>query len=1249
MALENPTQNREINGVRYQVRTELMEDYASVEPINGQNSHLLSCQDAEGDVQFVSLGTDREIYILSPASDTQSGWKAIPLNFPFEVECFAIGRERTGASVVLACGANSYLYWMSDEAWSSWQLLGKPFGNLDVSKLRAGYDSKGGLVFQALVSLGPDGPSQGVVSVDPRNHEIPWDYVSDWIDGVVWDFLPGTAAQGSIEDGTTVVELPTSGCYLSSHDNSRKDDNVAYFGDHEQRLRTFFSSSSESIFRIFGVPNKDYASDVFFLSEEGKASYLELDEDSGENLTDLSVSASGEALTYETLAVARSRRTTSEGSDVLVFFGLTKDGRLFHCARQVGGEGDIASAEPGWSSLVMIGDGLVVSANSLTVCQNGQGFARGFAVMEVGGLTSFLQDANGNWQFSPVTLPDLEGDAVSYPCYTTEVTVLDDQEQAVPGCLLNIAASDYQDVEINGKKTQIGPQKSFPCATNSSGRVTITSATASLGNANYRVTTSLVDDLDSALVISPSRYIQDTLCPIPDDPISGVEALEATLESATYTDQNGNEQPLLTSTTDLESVSNAIWHGMSLAQVSDGDLDLLQVQLARGGDRAGVQIRRDGRFATRIEPSKLRPQFWAIRFGDEGPKFQALDGPAGASAVINSFQVSPSNFSLSSLRLPSWGDLWRGLKSDISALDTIVVETVSSVESALGEVVSEVRATISVIVDGVLQVLEYVVDTVEQAFDMVEGVFEAIAVGFDKLHGWLATLFAWDDILSVHNAINDLFQTFFSETLPAQIVEAKENTDSFFNDLEAKINDAIQGVGEVGDESVNSTLQEARSDDPQVPGPSANWTENQVLNSGGGATKPSDDETDEDDLSPIEQFEQTALNDLKGFADTISSSLTTAIAQGKSIDNITPVQVFEIAGLTLAEDFTAGVQLALDAAFDISDFLVQQIGELGAKEWEIPVLTKVYKKLTGNPMTVFDVVALGIAMPTTPTLKILDTITGKDSIQLLGKYSSIQRLGVGKSSSKNASDLAESDSLDTSDLQAISYALGACYGFGQLLYSPFSTMRALGELESKVLDLFEAIIGGAGQAFSFPLLPGQLDGFSEEEILPTASVWSLNSTLWLFCDAFPAIVAYLPDSIKTTKPDPERQPLLGGSGAEEAEEEILSYITDVLNCAGGLILGVGYGVQTATELLPNSPYLKGEPTDVRLLDIGVKLAQNIFGVLPRFLAPLNWPPFEPYGKPTLGLLAFGGSAGTGGLSVIRTFESANNKNFHHVI
>lgn len=1245
--LESTTKNRSDGGIQFQVRSELMEDYASAQALDAQAPNLVSCQDKQGEIQLITVGTDKCLYNIFPASELQTGWGIRPLHAPFEIVHVAIGRDLAGNIMILACGSDGILYWKSDETWSSWQDLGKPFGQLNILHLKSGYSSSGNLLFQASV-FDPRSNQNGIISISPRNASMPWDYVSPWSSNIISGFLPGAGEQGEIEVSGQIESFPHSGAYASLTDPYGSGNKVFYFGEHEAIMRSFYSDPNVVITEIYGAAVEFGATEVFFLNSLGKASYLDKSKEIGENLVNLSTSALGEDLTFSSLAVSHSKTDASQKNGCLAFFALTTDGRLFHSSREVIVAGD--STTLGWSSLVEIAEGLAVGENNLTVSQNDQGIASCFASNDRGVIMRFLQDANGNWQTTPVTFPSLDSDVTPFPSYGTEITVLDDNEQAIPGHLLRITASDYQSVEINGTKVQIGPEKSYACPTNSAGRITIMAATAALANANYRISTNSSTDPASALIVSPSRYIQDHLCPNPGDQDSGPKDLQTTLKNAEYIDKNGEKQHLLSSNTDVTSLSNAIWHSMSLAKVAEDDTAQQEkIRVARLGDRAGVQITRSPEFGNRIEPRKISPQYWQISFDDSGPKFRYLDGSAGAASAIQGLtaqSLTAQDLSLSHFHKPAWGDLWRGLRYDISIIENVIVETISTVDSFAGEIANRVKATVQVVVNGISQILEYFVETVEEVFDMVEGIFETVAVGFDKLFTWLGKLFDWEYIISVHNQLNNQFATFFETTLPAQMAIAKGNVDRLFGDLQQKIADAKEGIGDVGNQPLNQTLDETRSDEPQIPGPSSNWAQNQVLNCDGGVISPRPKSQQPQNLSPIKQFEQDVFEDLKQFAEIITTSLQTAIAQGQSIENITPIQILEIAALTLAEDLTAGVKLAFDAAFDLVTFLVESIGELGSREWHIPVLSKLYKHLTGNPLTIFDAIALLMAVPAAPLLRGIELITGYGVVPLLEAHSErLRRLPTDRPDVKEGAE-----TVDQSQLKAISAAIGVCYGVGQVLYSPFAVIRTLGELESRVLDLIGALIGGAGQALSIPLLPGQIDeGGSEADILPTAAVWSTNTSLWLFCDAFPAVVAFLTEATGSSKIGTEQEPLLGNKAAAAAEGEVLSYITDVMNMAGGGLLAVGFAIQAAVQARPDSSYMKGAPPEVKATDLIAKTAQNFFGISPRLLAPLRWDVFLPYGQPILALIAYGGTAGAGALSIIRTAENVAANEFHHVI
>ena len=1254
---------QEVDGTQFQIRSELMENYTTVRAIDLQNATLLSCADKEGNIQLYSRGSD-DLYNIFPAPHLPGGWAQRPMYSPVDVAHFAVGRELGGAIITIVCGSDSHIYWKTDEPWSSWQDLGQPFGSLTVLKLRSGYDANGELLLHALTELEyPSTENQySVMRIYPRNTQQPWDYVSQYIEGKIWDFMPGSGLQGAVMIDGEQRDFPVAGAYVSISDQVQNDTNVRLFGDHQILMRELYQNTTNDMDTLAGVQNPRGYTELFGRDIEGNAYYFEQYEERGSNLVNLSMDYSENPVSFMEIGTGFSRTASEEDRQLLDFFGVSDEGTLYHARQQLplpdlDGSGDAPSQELDslpWSTLMPLGDDFMVGSQTLTVCQDGQGYSHCFAVTDTGRLVELTETSESVWQLAVITLPDLDKPAVSYSCYSSEITVLDDLGVPVPSRLLSVSASDYKNLEINGSTTQVGPNKAVQVATNSAGRITISSASIGLSTANFRIGDSVLSD--SALVVNPSRYVQDVLCPDPEDEVSGQAQLQETLQNATYVDENGNTQPLLGDVDDWNSVTASIWHGMSLGQVSDGD-DALSAQfVSKRGDQAGVYVSRDSGFGNRIDPSKVKKQFWHIRFTDNGPVFTELQNHEQAQQLRDALQArallhSPEFFSWHHSK-PEWGSLWHGIKHAADVLQELVVTTLTEVDTLVNEVVTRIETTVSVLIDGIETAIDYVVDSVEQAFDMVESVLASIGADFKKVFSWLGTmfdtLFSWHEIIELHNALNDMSSSFMGQQLPSTMENIRESVDDAFTQIQSQIATIEASVAaNGGDSTLGDAYDENVDNDDKAAGPSDNWVQNQILNSDGGEPMDSSNIVVED-ASPFQAFEQAVINDLGSATQEIIVNFNQAFAQGRSIGDLTPNEIVELVGLMIADDLLTVVNTTIDIAFDFSEFVVASTAQLSTERWHIPVLSKLYSDLTGSELSVNDLVMLAIAMPLNTTLK----ASGVDG-EILNTHATNMRIAneilspaqlFGRDTIDDATHQRLLDAgylqLDDERRQNLAFTLSLTYSIVTIFLGPMTFINKAWK-SSRVLNSISAAASMTSLMVSFPYWPSQpIKSYTPA----TCAVWALQLILTLVCNCLPAINSLRP---KVGTSD-EQAVLLSSRAGSTAASVGENYVFDVINFFGGAVLAIAYSGQTIVETLSDD-YMVGASNFERNTDLILKLLANALSTAQRMAAPLSWPVFAPGGEPALGLICVFSGFLSGGTGLVRAIEDKNNDNDINVI
>jgi hypothetical protein len=140
----------------------------------------------------------------------------------------AVGKTLAGTVIAVVSDASGNVYWKNDLPWNPWTPLGKPFSVCTVDVLRAGYDVTGELIFQAICTL-PD-ETQMVASISPLRTDLPWDYVSPFIYGRIYDCIPGATKAGT-------------GTFASCADELKNNTNITFYLNHQIATSALYSKS----------------------------------------------------------------------------------------------------------------------------------------------------------------------------------------------------------------------------------------------------------------------------------------------------------------------------------------------------------------------------------------------------------------------------------------------------------------------------------------------------------------------------------------------------------------------------------------------------------------------------------------------------------------------------------------------------------------------------------------------------------------------------------------------------------------------------------------------------------------------------------------------------------------------------------------------------------------------------------------------------------------------------------------------
>mgnify|MGYP003691524673 CR=1 FL=1 len=265
------------------------------------------------------------------------------------------------------------------------------------------------------------------------------------------------------------------------------------------------------------------------------------------------------------------------------------------------------------------------------------------------------------------------------------------------------------------------------------------------------------------------------------------------------------------------------------------------------------------------------------------------------------------------------------------------------------------------------QVFNWIVKTLREIGSFIQKIFDAIKVFFKDLFEFLAFLFDWDAIVETKNAFKD-FTNEAILSLKGEIENIKNFVDETLDKEIEKFSPDLVDIPDSLGKIDPSDASEKNTADPR-----SNW-----LNSKKGYLN------DSSQKSLKERIPTEFSSVLEKFFEEVKSILVKAgEGIGKKVETIVANFKRMIAGEVSFLDF---LKLLLNDLAGLSLFLVKQLMDLiftsltalvdvalvGLnKEWQIPLITELYKSITkSDEFTFLDVMCLFVAIPTTILYKI---------------------------------------------------------------------------------------------------------------------------------------------------------------------------------------------------------------------------------------------------------------------------------------
>lgn len=339
---------------------------------------------------------------------------------------------------------------------------------------------------------------------------------------------------------------------------------------------------------------------------------------------------------------------------------------------------------------------------------------------------------------------------------------------------------------------------------------------------------------------------------------------------------------------------------------------------------------------------------------------------------------------------------WHDLCNFPHDIDHAIKKAALAVTQMVVDVDNKIASVTMQLASGLSQVLKLVINTVHDVVSAIKCAFRYVERGVEEAIDWLKSLFDWHDILNTKNVIeasvNGLMLKLADVLNPASPNSVEALVNNAFSNTEAQItaafanaaqyfepNDSFQsttnsvpyppGATPIGTDPLNpSTLNQAQTSN----GTHTNYVQthtNNYANQGGtfpALTSGGSSNTD----NTLQSLTNTVTRntgsgtsyqtDHNNFMNTLESIFSSrqSFVDTIMLDLINAAQAVVLDTLKFADSMIQDLlSLAYDAIAGFTDMLNKGI--------DIPVISWIWKEISGHSLTMLDLFSLGLAVPAT--------------------------------------------------------------------------------------------------------------------------------------------------------------------------------------------------------------------------------------------------------------------------------------------
>ena len=595
--------------------------------------------------------------------------------------------------------------------------------------------------------------------------------------------------------------------------------------------------------------------------------------------------------------------------------------------------------------------------------------------------------------------------------YQTHLTVVDTSHVPVPNLEVKLyvdQATAAVPLTVQGQVTTV-PPSGLMVTTDATGKITVVSEASQLTTAALRIWAPFMDNSERMVVHPDHEFHQRVMTAHAD----AADTDPAKVNLVTAQDYNGN--PYFT---DQEKSRNAPQQTASAVQQlghavgvgtpgpPPGRLGAGAAKYVTYADTGGLRYYPADTIAQRPLPPPAAAFALHIARAADGSLAQNVLSLHEAGAVIDGLEGGPWTPPSPSAQYGAlWDDFWNWVTTEVEKVAEVIQQVVITVADA-------VTVAIQVVDNGIRKVVHFVVKELEDAVKTIGSLF--IQLGKLVIHTIeaLSLLFNFAEILKTHQLIQDLVEKF---------IQGDQVDDLEATGLAAAIrNTAIPALNNYisrGDQEISNLIDELKSELTGQPlsqlkgqgstehtayqppstaaGPASthavqcSWGSDAMKRNLPNASVAMTASTVADQTgNPLQDFVEGFLAGLSGggqleaAADQLKSDFTHMFTSTRSATDFLATAVdalLDLIKLVLEGVLNVAGGICSGALAAIAD-IIDDLYELLTAEIDIPFISWLYTKLTGEPLTILGAALFALSIP---TMVLFRAFTGKNPSQAL--------------------------------------------------------------------------------------------------------------------------------------------------------------------------------------------------------------------------------------------------------------------------